>query len=373
MNDETPGYTAHFQRGALLRSQRRFKEAGEFLGQAIAADPERAGAYAELALCLNDQGNQAAKAIQAIDRAIGLEPTNAHFLGLKGWILVCQFTYHEALRVANRAVETDPNNITALNAQANAYTKLGFWKKAENSTRRILALDVNDAPALNLLAQALRYQGRGKESQEAVDRLLSLLPDNAFGHMNAGYGALEAGDHVRANEHFLISLKMDPHCKLAQLGLLHSLRGRAWIYRVQFRLFSFLRQPASNLRVLGIAALVVGVILAMMMLEAIYPGLGGWTISVGLSYLFLSFFSRQAGDLFLMFEPMGRRALTLQDKVNACLFAFVIALFLGGAAMSQEWSVFLGILLYLGIFAFSILYPPIKDRWRRWKESRNPA
>jgi tetratricopeptide (TPR) repeat protein len=118
-------------------------------------------------------------------------------LQILGAILLCQKKYTAALQISNRAVELDPVNETALNAQANAYTKLRKWNQSIISTQRILATDANNAPTLNLLAQALRFQGHIRESREVVVRILALLPNNAFGQMNAGYGAMEVGDHLR--------------------------------------------------------------------------------------------------------------------------------------------------------------------------------
>lgn len=373
MNDEAFGYSAHLQRGSLLREQNRYREASEYLGKAIEADPEQAPAYVELALCLNEWGGRERQAIRAIDRAISLEPTNARFLGLKGWILVCQHKYQAALAIANQAVQVDPVCITALNAQANAYTKLGNWKKAEASARRILELNVHDAPALNLLAQALRLRGKGRECREVVGRILALLPNNAFGQMNAGYAAMEVGDHLRANEHFLNSLRMDPHCDLARQGLLHSLRARVWIYRWQFRASAFLRQPATFLRVVSLAAVVAGMIPLGFFLEWCHAGLGSLLIVLFMAYVYLSLFSRVTGDIFLLFEPMGRHALKTRAKIEAVVFALFLALLLGTSVYNHIWVTFFVLVGYLGFFGFSIYYPQIKDRWQRWKESREEA
>jgi hypothetical protein len=63
MNGEALEYSANLQRGAHLRLQRRYQESSQFLGLAIAADPERASAYAELAQCLNDWRNHEKKAL----------------------------------------------------------------------------------------------------------------------------------------------------------------------------------------------------------------------------------------------------------------------------------------------------------------------
>jgi tetratricopeptide (TPR) repeat protein len=365
------GYGANFQRGALLRGQRRYKEASEFLGRAIEADPEKAYAYAELALCFNDWGGHERKALGAIDRAIALEPTNARFHGWKGWILVCQRKYKNALKVANRAVEMDPVCIVALNAQANAFTRLANWKQAEASARRILALSINDIPALNLLAQALRIRGRAKESGETVRRILALLPNNAFGHMNAGYSAIEVGDHLRANEHFLVSLQMDPHSELARQGLLYSLQSRVWMFRANLSFLVFARRPMTLRGFISLVVVVIGIVLLRLFLEWFHQGLGNLMITaLVVIFLYMTVLSRVTGNIFLCFDPMGRRALKLQDKIFAGVLAAALAFALGRALFSHQWGLFLAMIAFLGMFAVSIYYPQIKDRWQ--KRRKNP-
>jgi tetratricopeptide (TPR) repeat protein len=370
---EEPGYHALFQRGVLLRQQRRFKESSEWFGQAIARDPHQAQAYAELALCYNDWGGHSNKALETIDRAISLEPNNARFMGLKAWIYVCQQRYGRALNTANDAVEMDPTCITALNAQANAFTKLRKWKQAEESARRILAFRVYDAPALNLLAQALRFQGKLKESRETINRILALLPNNAFGHMNAGYAAMEVGDTLRANEHFLTSLRMDPHSDLARVGLLHSLRSRVWIYRIHLRYMMFIRRPATVKRFFLLVTAVVAFIALYWLLEACETGLGVAILgSLWVLLVYLNFFSRITGNMFLVFDPVGRYALKLRDKIFAGMLAMVWACVLVGVIRGQHWALMTILTVFLGVFGFSIHYPQIRARWQQKPREYEP-
>ncbi len=373
MNGPNSGCAANLQRGILLRGQRRYKEASEFLGRAIEAAPDNSLAYAELALCYNDWGGRGNDALNAINHAIALDPANAQYHGLKGWILVCQNRYGAALHAANAGIELDPLNIMALNAQANAYTKLRKWKEAEASARRVLALNPNNAPALNLLAQALRLQGRGRESREVVAHILALLPNNAFGHMNAGYAAMEIGDHLRANEHFLTSLQMNPHSDLARKGLLHSLRARVWIYRWHFRYATFLRRPATFRRFLLFVAVIAGLGTLAGYLQSYHQGWGSWLGILWLIVVYMNLFSRLTGNIFLLADPVGRHALTRQEKTAACLFAVLLGCVLVILFQAQAWNILGVISAILALFAFSIYYPCIKDRPRRGSKPRAVA
>jgi len=369
---EPDAYQANLQRGTVLLDHNRPKEALPFIQAAIAANPDAPYAYAELARCWNEIPPDRHKSIDAINRAIGLAPHVSHFHGRKGWFCVCLLQYRAAKKAADAGLAIDPNCITSLNALANAHTKLGQWKKAEEACHRILALNPNDAPALNLLAQAYRHQGRWKESRETVARLLANLPDNAFGHANAGYGALAAGDHLRANEHFLTSLRLDPHFDLARRGLLSSLRSRIWLVRLN----RYLYYPGTA-RNLCIAVIVLGTMFLLSdygpMLDKYYPAvsntLAALLLGGGLFYVFLSFLTLFAANFLLLFDPLGRHALNQREKGRAYLSAagvvLIVAAFFASGSDIVAWL----FLVILAIAGLSVLLPLLKDRWLRRREA----
>jgi len=372
-------FHANLQRGSLLLNQNRPLEALPFIQAAIAADIDAPQAYAELARCYNAIPRDRAKSIAAIDRAIGLAPHSSYYFGLKGWYLVCLMRYRAAFDAAQKGLAINPNCIQSLNSLANAHTKLNQWKKAEAACLRILALDPHDAPGLNLLAQALRHQSRWKESRETVARLLANMPNNSFAHANAGYAALAAGDHLRANEHFLTSLRLDPHFDLARRGLLQSLRARIWLIRWNHRIFSILRRPPSArnllttfLVIFGCLALMVGI----MAISSSYDSTAGFAwlgllFLAGLFYIYLSALVALMGNFMLMFDPLGRHALTRQEKAKASIPAIAFALIVGALILAGAWLVAIGLLLFFALLALSIQFPLIKDRWQRHREKQS--
>jgi tetratricopeptide (TPR) repeat protein len=373
-------FQANLQRGALLLNQRRPNDALPFLQAAIAANPDAPQGYAELARCWNEMPKERWKSIGAIDRAIALAPGNSFYHGRKGWFLVCLLRYRGALLAAQDGLALNPHCPQSLNAQANAYTKLAQWKKAEQACRRILADDPNDTPGLNLLAQALRRQGRWKESREVVAHLLANTPNNAFGQANAGYAALAAGDHLRANEHFLNSLRMDPHFDLARRGLLQSLRARIWTVRINMRAVTYMRQPSSPKRVLFWVLLFVGGVLALggvtRGLDWIHPHAGGAFLdflgsllgmaSVGLLlWIYLSGIVAMLGNFLLLFDPLGRNALTRPEKRRAVLPAVLSGLAMGVFAVTGLWIEAVILIALFLVLAGTIQYPLLRDRWQR--------
>jgi tetratricopeptide (TPR) repeat protein len=370
-------FHANLQRGALLLQQDRYKEALSFTQAAIAANPDSARGYAQLALCWNGLPRERSKAIPAIDRAIGLEPGNSYYVGLKGWFYVCLARYRAALKTAQQGLAINPLCPQSLNSLANAYTKLAQWKKAEAACRRILELDPNNAPGLNLLAQAQRHLGRWKEARETVNLLLAQYPNNAFGQTNAGFGALAAGDHLRANEHFLNALRMDPHFDLARRGLISSLRARIWIIRWNIRLASLFasvgQRPGTLLNVagafLGIIAFICVLSAISQFLNWLHPEAGififGTLFLFGLLYLYLSGIIALMGNFLLLFDPLGRHALTRHEKLKACIPAIGYFWLMALLFMAKAWWLVLALVAFTLLLVFSIQYPLLKDRWQQ--------
>jgi Tfp pilus assembly protein PilF len=373
--EPTP-FFANLQRGSLLLDQNRPKDALPFFQAAIAANPDHPEGYAGLARCYNQIPALRSKSIGAINRAIALVPANSRYFGLKGWFLVCLASYRQAYNAAQQGLAINPTCYQSLNSLANAHTKLGQWKKAEAACLRVLALNPSDGPGLNLLAQALRHQGRWKEAREVVARILAQMPNNAFGHANAGFAALAAGDHLRANEHFLESLRLNPHFDLARRGLLSSLRARNWIIRFNMRYLSWVRRPLTP----GYAAAVVGTIFVFVTLVCLFAALsdtfvgkiGGYALAYlfagCLCYLYLSALIGLLSNFLLLFDPVGRHALTLKEKTRALgtglIFFFAIVVLIA----NQVWFAVAGLILTFFLIALSIQFPLLKDRWLRRRE-----
>jgi tetratricopeptide (TPR) repeat protein len=367
-------YHANLQRGLMLLEHKRAREAVPFFQAAIAANPEAAQAYAELARAWNEIPAERGKAIAAIDRAIGLAPNESAYQGRKGWILVCLGRYRAALVAAEAGLAIEPNCIFSLNSRANALTKLGRWDATEAACLRILTRDANDGPALNLLAQALRRQGRWQESRAVVAHLLAQMPNSAFGHSNAGYAALAAGDHLRANEHFREALRLDPHFDLARQGLLHSLVARNGLARAHLRISSVMRQPIRGWGrvIVPLVTLLLGGLFVFLEAERADPSakvaryLFGAAVLGFIAFLYISMAVRLLARFLLIFDPVGRHALTLREKARASVPAVVFVVAAAAFVTERNWA---ALLILLGVFAgllLSVLVPQwLDDRQKR--------
>jgi tetratricopeptide (TPR) repeat protein len=287
------GYEANLRRGQVLRENGRCKDACVFLREAISADPQEPQPYLELALALSEMPGGKADSLRAAERAVALAPNSPHFIGYRAYILAHLGMYKEALAVADSALRLDPNRHIALLARANSFTKTGQWLAAEQGARRMLELDAEDTGALNLLAQAMRFQNRHADSRGVIRQILARVPEDAFGQTNAGFEALNAGDHERAHRHFVNALRVNPHSDNARRGLLQALRARVWFYRVNLKALDYV----DNLR----KPLLLRTIFLLVSVAT-----GGLFVLVWLLYRLLAFCLQPVSKLFLLFDHAGR-------------------------------------------------------------------
>lgn len=358
MSAKSTAFHANLRRGRLLRQTGRYQEACEFLGAAIQLDPEQPEPYLELALAQSEMPGQKKEALRSIDRAVGLDPESDYYVGYKAYLLARFGRRKEALDFADQALAISPLSHLGLLAQTNVHTQMGDWPKAEESARRMLELDAEDTSALNLLAQSLRMQHRYREAGEVLSYLLSREPEDAFGLTNAGYEALSAGNYRRANELFLAALRVDPKCAHARRGLLQSLRSRVWIYRVNQQIIQLLSGGKHH----GHAFRIVLIVLVV--------GTGGLFLGVILLYAFIALTMQPISDFFLLFDPKGRRALTIYERRGFLFGAIVGCYFLVLLAFAGFPKILVGITCYLALFALCVLIPQWLDAWQARREEK---
>jgi tetratricopeptide (TPR) repeat protein len=299
--------------------------------------------------------------LRAVERCVALAPNSAHFIGYRAYILSHFGAYKEALRVAESALRIDPNRHIALLARANAFTKTGQWIAAEQGARRILALNAEDTGALNLLAQALRFQGRHKESREVVAQILARVPEDAFGQANAGFEALNADDHERANRHFVNALRINPHSDNARRGLLQSLRARMWFYRVNLKILNFFNGIKKK-----------PVIMRMIFVFCIIAT-GGSIVFAYMGYVLVAGTLQPISNFFLLFEPTGRRALTRKERAWAIVTGVAAFLLFVLFAVTRLWILDLFLGGYLALFALGVYVPQWIAEWQNRREEKRLA
>ena len=131
-----------------------------------------------------------------------------------------------------RSLEQDSRNPTAHAAAGLLYDRLGEFDKAEGHYEKAVSLNDKDSDIHNNFAVFLCRQGkyeRGeKEALLAVSDPLYKTPE--AGYLNAGICARDAGDLVRAEQHFRRALTVKPQFSQALLEMADiELRGQNYL------------------------------------------------------------------------------------------------------------------------------------------------
>jgi tetratricopeptide (TPR) repeat protein len=192
---------AAIERAEQLIGIRRYADALQWLGRAIAADPERARAHCLMALAFIGLGEYA-QALAAAGRAATADPHDEWPQRLRSIALLETGRRREALRAAQEAARLGPDVPEALFTLVHAQLALGRgreaqmtavrlaevapdramtfralariamrrrdWAAAEAHLRRALALDSESYETMNDLGLVLQ---KGGKTQEAIDRL----------------------------------------------------------------------------------------------------------------------------------------------------------------------------------------------------------
>ena len=317
-------------RGLQLKEIGRYEDAEKAFREGLAQEPNDAFALHHLASCQFHMAGRQRDALTTIDSAISLEPNQPDHHILRAFILCVLDRPKEALAAAQIALGLAPNESGAYTAEAQAYLQMENWPAAERAARQSLALDADNSGAANQLAQALRLQNKQAENDAHLAGMLARDPDDAFTHANAGWSALNRGEHRQAEVHFREALRIDPDFDYAREGLLNSFRARSPIYRAYLR-YSFAMQRLSS----GARwAVILGLYFGMQVAKR-FPG---GIIVVALYFMFVLWVwvARPFGNFMLLFDSFAKYALRPREKLEAAV--------VGG-------GLFLGIVSAIGSFA----------------------
>jgi tetratricopeptide (TPR) repeat protein len=145
-----------------------------------------------------------------------------------------------AKKSVKRALEIIPSHPDFLELLSTLEGSLNRWQASLEAAELGLAANPNHIACANRRAIALNQLGRSDQARAEIDRALTLNPEHAPTHANRGWVLLQAGDYVRAQQHFLESLRVNPMNRSAKIGLFNA-RG-CWFpphrWLVRFALWS---------------------------------------------------------------------------------------------------------------------------------------
>lgn len=161
--------------GVVLHQSGRTAAGIQAIERALALNPNAAPFHANLAKLYRVVGDTA-RAIQHGRRAVALKPdrTDAHVdLGLA---LIDAGDVQEALEQFEAVLRRQPMLVEAINGRGTALRVLGRTEEAEAAFQKALSLRPNYPEALNNLGTVLRAQGRADEAEKRFRQALTIRP-----------------------------------------------------------------------------------------------------------------------------------------------------------------------------------------------------
>lgn len=139
---------ARFLLGAALERSGRHQEAASNFEHLLEAEPDFAPALNYLGYMWAERGENLARALELVQRAVALEPGNGAYVDSLGWALYQLGDFDLAREHLERAADLLPDDPTIWEHLADVYAALGEVEKARESYRRALAATDGDDAAL---------------------------------------------------------------------------------------------------------------------------------------------------------------------------------------------------------------------------------
>jgi tetratricopeptide (TPR) repeat protein len=350
----------HIRLGIQCRELNRLNDAERHFKDALAEDPNDDFALRQLAMTVHMQEDREREALQIIDRAIGIDPNDGFHHAARAFILCSLERGPDALKSARTARELDPYLDAAMTAEAHAHFVMKNWAESERAAREALAIDPDDATAANLLSHALRMQNKRAENDAQIAGLLERDPENEHTHFNAGWSALNRGDHRAAETHFREALRLNPSFDPAREGLLTSFRARSPIYRGYLNYCMWMSRLKGGAQWAVILGLYFGFKILRSVATMFSPGLA---IGIGVLYFVIVlwvFVADPVGNFILLFDRFARYALRKLEKIEAavvggCIVAGFTSL-IAGIALDNFAAAILGGALVFAAIPFSMVF-----------------
>ncbi|HEX8429078.1 tetratricopeptide repeat protein [Hymenobacter sp.] len=342
----------------LLLRQGRAPQAEQELRRALQQDPNNPLAHAWLGMALLDQ-QQLTQGQQEVETAIGLAPE----YDFAYYLLSLAHQRQQRLPAAQQAIEqalaldpTDPNYHHLL---GQIRFQRGQWEGALRAAEAGLYYDAQHVDCLGLRARCLARLGRPTDAADSLQQALRHDPDDAGTHADAGWVALEAGQHHAALDHFRNALRLNPTSDYAREGLVEALKARYWIYRSFLRFSVWTQGLGDGTRRLMFFGIYILVRFVPLLLPLYLP------------LVFMSWFADPIFNGLLQLNTYGRHALSEAQRRQALVFMGTVgvgaALLVAAALTDFAWASVLGSSLLMALFPLMVaLRPNVAERPRQW-------
>ncbi len=316
------------ERGRLLLEQGRTDEALKQAQQAMNLDPESTEALSLTARCHYARRDIAA-GISAIRSAIALEPENSYYHYLLGFGYYRDQQHAPAVRSLEHSIRLNPYFAESYGLLAYVYRDEKDFKQALAKANEGLAIDPENITCLNVRSIAQNKLSMTDEAIETMQYALAQDPENEYTHSTIGWNYLEKGKHRIAGKHFREALRIDPNLSNAKEGLKESLKSKIPPYRWLLRYSFWINNKGKKARWMIPLGLYFGVRILATALnnDKSTEIIGGLIVVLYLLFVITSWLINPIANLFLLFHPYGRYALSATEKYTA--ISVVSSLLLG--------------------------------------------
>jgi len=325
---------ASLERAGLLLEQERYELAEREVRGVLAEEPENPIAHSWLALCLSEK-EQHKEALAAAKEAVGLAPDDAYTHYILARILSADGKLKDALPSIEESIALDPDNADGYAVHAELLLRLERPAESLEAAERGLTVDPEHIACNNLRAAALVRLGRRAEAGATIRGALARNPENPATHANMGWTLLHQGKPKEAMEHFREALRLDPTSDWARAGIVEALKARNFIYRWFLAYFLFMARQGTKIQ----WGIILGAFLGIRLLRAFAasnPAVAPFVTPIVIAYMAFAISSWLAYPVFnllLFLHPIGRHALTREQKQGAASLGVTMLLALVGLAM----------------------------------------
>ena len=304
------------ERATILLEQNRTKEARAELEKALALDPSEPGVLLLLSECyIADSKGE--KAIKFAKQAVELDPEEGVYLYVLARAYIVADDSKNAKQAIDSALRLEPTDADFNFVRGNLDFDDKNWQQALNWAEKGLEHEADNINCLNLRNMALVKLNRLDEANEAINYALSQEPNNSFSQTNKGFNQLELGNYDEAVTHFREALQQDPESEYAKEGLKEAIRGKNILYRGVLRYFLFMQKLSNKAQWVVIIGLYVGYRILNKLAKSI-PEIAPFVMPVLIAYVvfaFSSWIGHPVANLALRFHPLGKLALTKDEKL----------------------------------------------------------
>lgn len=185
--------------GTLALQARDMRLAETMLSKAARANPRHVPTLINLAMALSQLDKHAA-ALEAVERALALEPTSVPARGARVGMLVRASRAADALREVDALLAAGVQSAELWVNKGIAHNELGQAAEAGRCFDHVLSLAPNHPDAQSQKVKLLIARERYDDALELVDRVLATSPNDAQAHANRGHVLVELRRYADAVE-----------------------------------------------------------------------------------------------------------------------------------------------------------------------------